>query len=305
MDCSRVREGRLKEKTGPAGATVALVPSFSHEALVELFRNFPELAPMLLRSALGLELPAYTSVRLESADLTQIAPAEYHADLVLLLEDERPVLGIVLEVQLEAKQRKRFTWPVYVAGLRARLECEACVLVVAPSDDVATWAVAPIVLGPGASLRPLVLGPSSIPSVVELDEARRAPELAVLSALAHSDDARVAFAAMLAALDLPDERALLYSDWIRASLGQAVRAALEELMETRGHEFQSEFARKHDARGRATGRAESILSFLDARGLVVSDDQRQRILGCTDLEQLDKWVRRAATVSSTDELFVE
>jgi hypothetical protein len=46
------------------------------------------------------------------------------------------VLGIVIEVQLQRDDRKRFTWPVYVAGLRARLECPACLLVVTPSDAV-------------------------------------------------------------------------------------------------------------------------------------------------------------------------
>src|SRR5437773_1718247 len=42
-------------------------------------------------------------------------------------------------MQLATKARKRFTWPVYVAGLRARLECDACVLVVTPFAGVAGW----------------------------------------------------------------------------------------------------------------------------------------------------------------------
>jgi hypothetical protein len=55
-------------------------------------------------------------------------------DLVVLLVDGKPVLGIVVEVQLLPDPQKRFTWPVYVAGLRARLKCPACVLVVTPSE---------------------------------------------------------------------------------------------------------------------------------------------------------------------------
>jgi hypothetical protein len=35
----------------------------------------------------------------------------------------------------------------------------------------------------------------------------------------------------------------------------------------------------------------------------VPDDARARITGCTDLDQLDAWVRRAATVDSIDDLF--
>lgn len=42
----------------------------------------------------------YTEARIESADFSQLAPTEYHADLVVLLVDDAPVLGIVVEVQL-------------------------------------------------------------------------------------------------------------------------------------------------------------------------------------------------------------
>ncbi len=97
------------------------MPSLQHEALLLLFRNRPALAPELLRDALHVPLPAYSEARLESSDLTDLAPAEYRADLVVLLVDGKPVLGIVVEVQLQRDERKRFTWPVYVAGLRARL----------------------------------------------------------------------------------------------------------------------------------------------------------------------------------------
>ena len=100
------------------------MPSQLHEMLLLLFRNRPALAPELLKEALGIELPAYSEVRLESAELTEAVPAEYRADLVVLLVDGKPVLGIVVEVQLKPDARKRFSWPVYVAGLRARLECD-------------------------------------------------------------------------------------------------------------------------------------------------------------------------------------
>jgi hypothetical protein len=69
------------------------MPSLSHEALLLLFRNRPELAPELLRDALHVTLPPYSNVRLESADLTDVSPAEYRADLVVLLVDATPVLG--------------------------------------------------------------------------------------------------------------------------------------------------------------------------------------------------------------------
>ncbi|MET0536190.1 MAG: hypothetical protein ABW171_18390, partial [Steroidobacter sp.] len=96
-----------------------------------LFRNRPALAPELLRLALNIDLPTYTEARIHSADLTEVQPAEYRADLVVLLVDDVPVLGIIVEVQLAADERKRYVWPAYAANLRAQLECPVYVLVVA------------------------------------------------------------------------------------------------------------------------------------------------------------------------------
>jgi hypothetical protein len=99
------------------------MPSFHHEALLQLFRNRPLLAPELLRDALHQPLPEFSEARIESADLTDIQPAEYRADLVVLLLEERPVLGIVIEAQLGRDEAKRYAWPAYVANLRARIKC--------------------------------------------------------------------------------------------------------------------------------------------------------------------------------------
>jgi hypothetical protein len=88
------------------------MPSQLHEALLLLFRNRPELAPELLRDALQVELPAYSEARIESAELSDIQPAEYRADLVVLLYEGKPVLGIVVEVQLRPDPDKRYSWPV-------------------------------------------------------------------------------------------------------------------------------------------------------------------------------------------------
>lgn len=287
------------------------MPSLSHEALLLLFRNRPELAPELLREALGVELPAYTEVRVESADLTDVVPAEYRADLVVLLVDGKPVFAIVVEVQLARDERKRFTWPVYLTGLRARFECEATVLVVTPTMDVARWAAEPIELGPGGTLRPLVLGPDAVPVVVDKSRAKAEPELALLSVMAHGKgevDRAVQIAlAAVAGVELISDESLfvLYSDLIDAALSEAARKAFQMLPQ--GYQFQSETIRKSIEQGRVEGRAAekaaAVLDVLDARGLAVTDAQRERILGTKDLETLTLWVRRAATVATVDALF--
>ncbi len=43
--------------------------------------------------------------------------------------------------------------------------------------------------------------------------------------------------------------------------------------------------------------------FLRRRNLAMTGDQEQRILTCTDLAMLDRWLDRAFSVTSVDELF--
>jgi hypothetical protein len=45
-----------------------------------------------------------------------------------------------------------------------------------------------------------------------------------------------------------------------------------------------------------------LLNILAHRDLVVSEDQRRRISECTDLATLDRWIVRASTVGSVDDL---
>jgi hypothetical protein len=54
--------------------------------------------------------------------------------------------------------------------------------------------------------------------------------------------------------------------------------------------------------GEARGKAETLLDFLRARGLSVSDAVRDRVLAGTDLDTLNRWVALAAKCSSAEEL---
>ena len=111
----------------------------------------------------------------------------------------------------------------------------------------------------------------------------------------------VALAAATAAHELGRDRFLLYFGLIRAALSEAARKAFQMLPQ--GAQLFDESQKQSFDRGRAAGRAADVIMFLEARGLVVSDTQRERILGMTALETLDRWVRRAATVASVDALF--
>lgn len=294
------------------------MPSQLHEMLLLLFRNRPALAPELLREVLKVDLPEYSEVRIECSELTDVIPAEYRADLVVLLVDGRPVLGIVIEVQLSRERRKRYSWPVYVAGLRARLECPCCLLVITPSTRVARWAAKPIPLGPASQLQPLVIAPKGVPVVTDVERAKQDPELAVLSAMAHGHGdvqtaVRIALTAAAATMALDEDRRVLYCDLIEAALGQAARKAFAMLPES--YKFQSPTFKKGMREGKLEGKLEgkaegqramaaaAVFDVLEARKLAIGEPARERVSACKDLEQLRRWLRRAAVVTSAEQLF--
>jgi hypothetical protein len=289
------------------------MPSMAHEILVDLFKNRPSLAAEILVEVLGEVLQPYTEARLASTDLTEIQPAEYRADVVvLLLDGEVTVQVVIVEVQLAIDPRKRFSWPAYVTVSRAIHGCPADLLVVAPDPAVAGWCAEPIETGvSGFVLRPPVLHRSAVPVVADPGEAARRPELGVLSALAHGETeqgATIAAAVVPAIHGLDDDRTKLYYDLVYNSLNEGARRALEAMM--KGYEYQSDFARKYVAQGRAEGltegrakgRAEeaarNLLTVLRARGIAVPDAVRERILTQEDPERLERWLEKAAVASS-------
>jgi hypothetical protein len=167
------------------------------------------------------------------------------------------------------------------------------------------------------TFRPLVIGPSNIPLIVDRDAARRSPELAVLSVGAHRDHPdvlTVADAALAAATELDEARARFYSELVCHWLPEAARAILEAKMDIK-HEFVSELSKRlqaigraeGEARGRAEGeargRADALLHVLASRGIAVRDADAARIRSCSDVSMLDVWIERAVRVQTVEALF--
>ncbi len=55
--------------------------------------------------------------------------------------------------------------------------------------------------------------------------------------------------------------------------------------------------------GISQGWAKSILFLLDSRGVEVPASSRERILSCQDEGQLGRWLVRAATAATAEDLF--
>lgn len=271
----------------------ASMPSYLHELFVAMFRNRSKSAPDLL---LGLEvpLPEYDGIQTESSDINDVKPAEYRADLVLfLVRGSRKLLGVIVEVQLRRDKAKPYTWPAYLANLRARHRCPVCLLVITAEEAVARWARTPIPLGPGSSCEPWVIGPSNMPVFTELRDGGENAELIVLSAIEHRQNAdvalseRIASAAILAIARLDGDRCKLYLDLLSKSIFKR-RKELEVKMNSLGYRYQSEFARHYVAEGKAEGLREGcidvILKQLTARFGSLPDRIQTRVRGAQDAE---------------------
>jgi hypothetical protein len=292
------------------------VPSTTHDGLVRLFRERPELAAELLKQCLETPVPRYQWARLEPEDLTQVRSVEFHVDAVVSYNAARALFAVIVEVQLSPDHRKRFSWPAYATSLRARLKCPVALLVVTPSARVARWARRPIIVGPGTTCSPVVLGPAVVPAMTSRRDALENPELAVLSAIAHGKGdrgqaVRIAKAAAAGAASvsrLDEDTGLLYFAAIRDALGPAARKAFEMIPNV--ERYLDAATRKKIQRARTEGKEAlvqskhgAVLAVLQARGLSVTDRQRARIAACTRVATLDAWLRRAVTAPSTTAVF--
>ena len=268
--------------------------SFRHEILVDLFRENGQLAAELLRRCAGIAVD-HARVVLDSIDLTRVAPTAYYADAVAVLRDRdnRPVTGVIVEVQLREDEDKLLSWPVYVSTLRAKLACAAVLLVIAPDRDVAAWARRPIELGhPGFRLTPVVIEFKDVPWVRDRAAASRLPELAMLSVMAHPE-LEIAEVAVEAISQLPEDRRRLYLDVILHAVPAAIRQTLETQM-IKGYEYQSDFARKYYGQGIDKGREDglraAVVAIARAKLGKLSDDDIATIEAVSDQRILTELV---------------
>ena len=233
------------------------------------------------------------------SSLDQLIPVEFRADWVLELRDTNGVvvLAIVLEVQRDKDPDKGYSWPVYVTVVRAKKRCPTVVLVIAPDAEVAVWAAQPIDLGLGfGTLRPVVLGPASVPEVTDSAVAERETELAVLSAMAHGNGPNglaVVQAALVALARLDREHAAVYFQVVWNALREPMQRALEALVMERQAEGEARFppfAQRIFEQGELKGKRDALLRLLARAGITLTEDEVTRVKACDDPALLDRWV---------------
>jgi hypothetical protein len=285
------------------------MPSVEHDTLNMLFRNRPAFALEVLRDLFDVDVPEHACVEVAPADFNDRPSRDCVADTVVIVGPsyERSFAAII-EPQLKIEPSKLTSWPRYAAALWLREDCEIEVLAICPDAKVAAWASQPIPTKlPGYALRVRVIGPDQIPIITDVARAMESPELSALSVMAHGHRREVAMTFMTALEKVPHEHAPYYYEYAHRLSPLTVRRILEELMTSTAWPVYSPFAREHFGKGKveglAEGEAKAVLSVFQARGITVTDEARARIMTCTDVDQLDEWVRRAVTAATVEELF--
>lgn len=293
--------------------------SSPHEAMHRIFQEYPELFSRL-SEVLGVTFPPPTSVTVLPTDLTENRPVERRVDTLLRLETE-DCGDLILAVEAQSKKdlAKPAGWAYYVAYLLNKYRTPPLLLVICQDHSTAEWAGRPVDFTaagwPSLTVRPLVVGPHNMPRMTTTADARKDLPLATLAAITHGagSEAGTILKALTGALrDARDDIRYPLVEFVSQGLGTLPAAELwRKLVAVDLSFYKSPISEELRDEGRAEGRAEGlakgraldILFILGRRGVDVPDDVRERITGCDDSEVLLRWLDRALTVSSVEDIF--
>ena len=68
-------------------------------------------------------------------------------------------------------------------------------------------------------------------------------------------------------------------------------------------EWKSDFIEGFVQQGEVKAKSEDVLKIIDARGIHVTAEQRDRVASCTDIAQLDQWFDSALTAQVAADIF--
>ena len=291
------------------------MPSVEHEAPLEVIRQQPDVVADLLRRILPrLPLPTRVSGALGSADMSQIAPTQYFADMVVVLTDQqtrKPVLAVVIEPQGRDRKTKKVSWPVYLTtAIKANKVPRAILVVICWDPREAARCRRVIPTGhPGFDLYPIVVDPRTFPSW-----EGSSPYLTILAGATKAIDlgtpnGRDAVLTAIEQTRASDADTAALATIILGVADSAARRELEALMAS--PKFHSTFVdgllQQGEERGLEKGavksKVEDLIKVIKARGLELSKAQRNLVTSCADLSQLAAWFDQALDAKTTDEIF--
>ncbi|MER6330256.1 hypothetical protein ABT298_13195 [Streptomyces sp. NPDC001034] len=287
----------------------------SHEALHRIFQKDPTLLTQALQRVLHVPFPKPREIAALNVDLTEIEPVERRVDTLMRAETDEGTYLLVVESQGKVDDRKRGSWPYYLAYLYEKYRCEPVLIVITQSSTTAKWASRLIRFGfrdwHSMTVRPLVLGPDNVPVITDADRAGRDPSLAVLSAMTHGRGPQTPaiLESLVAALKTIDhDTAAVYAQFVDSCLtNPQAKQMWRDLMKTVQYFWRHPLAEQVREEGREEGRIETsrrmVFHLLEWRRIPVPDTARERIETCTDLDQLETWAERAVHATDAHELF--
>ncbi|MER8083996.1 hypothetical protein ABTZ57_02220 [Streptomyces sp. NPDC094048] len=295
--------------------------SSSHEAMHRIFQEYPGLFSRV-SEVLGVTIGPPASATVMPTDLTENRPLERRVDTLLRIdmEDDQSYL-LAIEAQGKKDPDKPASWMYYLSYLQAKYKLPPMLLVVCQDRATAEWAARPFRAGhpqsPALTLQALVAGPHNMPVITEVAEARKDLALTMLAAITHAGDPDIG--AILKSLstalrDVPETIANPIVELTAQGLGNRpaaqqwrnlVAVDLSFYKSFMSEEIRDEGRTEGRAEGRAEGIARGILLFLEQSGVDVPDEARERILGCTDLDVLSRWLLRAPGAASVEDVFAE
>ncbi|MFI0039698.1 hypothetical protein ACH4NS_29945 [Streptomyces mutabilis] len=293
--------------------------SSSHEALHWVFQKDPALLTRAFQSVLRVPFPEPRDFAVLNTDVTEIEPVERRVDTLMRVDTDEGTYLLIVEAQGKQDEGKRGSWPYYLSYLYAKYGWEPVLVVITQNSATARWAAQPIRRGlPGwhsMTVRPLVIGPDNVPVIASEREAERDIPPAVLSAMTHGRGAKAAailepLAFALRTVDA--ESAAVFGQLIESCLADSrAKEIWRDLMSEIRYFFNNPVAEKVREEGRVEGReegrvedrAEMTLRILEWRDVPVTDAVRERVLACSDLNQLEAWARRAMTAERAEDLF--
>lgn len=285
-----------------------------HETAHRIFQERPELLGPIFE-ILGVPPPRNAVVEELPTDATETRPLERRVDSVLRVKpSDSETFLLAIEAQGRRDSAKAVNWAYYVAYLAAKYECPVLLLVVCQDKATANWASGPFPLGTpdwaALSLYPLVVGPGNVPVILDEEEASRDLTLAAFSALTHGHggDATAILDVLARAVGKADhETGDYFATLLTVGLGETrAGSTWRELMSMPTYfPGRSTFLDGIYFNGQAEHAARAVLRTLERRGVPASDEVRQRITECSDVELLDLWFDRAFTVSAAEEIFAD
>jgi hypothetical protein len=313
----------------------------AHEVPNRILQEDPESVTRMLKH-IGIPVPRVKQTTVLSPDATESRPLERRIDAVFRVDTEEEPFLVALEVQRDDVESKWSTWLYYCSYLQEKLTLPVILMVICDNPKVAVWASKARAFGPTAhktmQLAPIVCGPRSVPKFLDPDQVANDLPLAAISVIAHSaePDADLQMTVFATALEAqPDgENKFTLADLVSAGLSGSPAARLwstimlmttsyphsplaqaladqvtekvtAEVTQQVTQQVTEQVTEQVTRETKIKDAVEKLIRVLELQSKPFSDEDRQRIVECTDVELLNRWFDRSFTVATAADLFNE